>query len=425
MNCESDIVVKKAKGRPKKIQLEETEPIVLKKRGRKKVEKEPEIKTKKKRGRKAVVKFYRSSIRKRIPLGTMIEDNDRSILHLDIKEKDIKNEEEFLNFDEASDQYSGSTKDTININSSNMLELDTCVLKNELAELLISDKDVSISDLTNLYEKRLKLRLSEDNLLLLEDPSINEKSKDTSIKNIEKSKIGYFSILDTFYENPKWSTTTDICCWWCCHSFKGVPLGLPIRYTNRRFNVRGLYCSFACMLSYNDNDKNNKNINTLSLIKFMYKKLTGITTISNKEDYVDSIRKHVDLLFDKEEECNKESYIESLLELTCEKLQCAPPRSSLKIFGGELSIDEFRNSSKEHKIYKLIEYPMCISRDYIEEVDIQNVKTINMNVFSNSSKHNLLDDKKVQAAKNRVQTIQNNNSNVVTSNNIDKFIKFN
>ena len=93
------------------------------------------------------------------------------------------------------------------------------------------------------------------------------------------------------------------------------------------------------------------------------------------------------------------------------------------MFGGDLTIEEFRNAFRENKIYKMIEYPMFVSKDYIEEVDIQNVKRVNHNVFVEmQSKTRNLDDKRVEDARNRLSQIEK--STITIGNTIDKFIKF-
>ena len=38
------------------------------------------------------------------------------------------------------------------------------------------------------------------------------------------------------------------------------------------------------------------------------------------------------------------------------------------MFGGQLDINEFRENFKENKIFKMVEYPMFISNDYMEEI---------------------------------------------------------
>lgn len=39
-----------------------------------------------------------------------------------------------------------------------------------------------------------------------------------------------------------WKEKTDVKCWWCCHNFDTVPLGMPIYYdhTINKFSVRGI-----------------------------------------------------------------------------------------------------------------------------------------------------------------------------------------
>ena len=79
----------KKKGRPKKNIDKNIEniPKEPKKRGRKKKENVvEEVKIKKKRGRKPCVKYFSSSIRKKIPLTTTIENNNNNILQISIKD---------------------------------------------------------------------------------------------------------------------------------------------------------------------------------------------------------------------------------------------------------------------------------------------------------------------------------------------------
>jgi hypothetical protein len=135
-------------------------------------------------------------------------------------------------------------------------------------------------------------------------------------------------------------------------------------------------------MAYNKDKRLNKDY----LIKYLYRKLTGTLTLDTK-------------------------------------ITPSPPRCSLKMFGGELTIEQFRNDLKENKIYKMIEYPMFISKDYIEEVDIQNLKKVNQKVFLDTSlyKSQNLDEKRIQDAKSRLLQIER--STVTVGNTIDKFIK--
>jgi hypothetical protein len=468
-----NIIVKKKKGRPRKTPIEpENTPSVpqeKKKRGRKKKEKvEEEVKQKKKRGRKAALKFFSSTIRKKIPLTTVIYDNDKSILHLDIKE-DEDSLKKTITYDVLKSEY--NKEDTIFGTKISNLENGKRVFDdNEEDDISDSDnssvsdsepqpfvKDCKVDDdndilcdyidnsgsidIKELYEKRIESRLKQDNQLIqnLENlhnddnllskllNNVNKQVKDSKEHNDKKvsyddmKRKGVFMILDKYIEASEWIDKTDVCCWWCCHKFDTVPIGLPVDYNSKlnKFRVKGVFCSFACMLAYDTK----MDVRSKSMITHLYKQLTGGYSIDLKDDYIKMLyndRTIQELFKDNLE--YKDEYIQSLASFIDEPLEKAPLRCTLKIFGGQLSIEEFRNTTKERKVYKMIEYPMYISRDYVEEVDLQNLKKVNKNLFGKQSfspKTNALDDKKLEEAKTRVQS-----SVVVTNNSIDRFITF-
>ena len=41
-------------------------------------------------------------------------------------------------------------------------------------------------------------------------------------------------------------------CWWCCHEFKGTPLSMPHKHDEKRdtFMTSGTFCSWSCMKTY-------------------------------------------------------------------------------------------------------------------------------------------------------------------------------
>lgn len=397
------IEIKKKKGRPKKnidetVNTKENNENVIpdkKKRGRKK--KEPvveEIKQKKKRGRKAAVKFFSSSIRKQIPLTTVLQDSNNFILHLDVKEtNDQENEIPLLEtMNELTNKltneiYDEKFEDEESI-ISNFLENDNSILSDFL------DNE---SDLKDLYKDRIKFREIQDKLIVtkLENFHHNNKEnndntnneKDNENKDVCRGVAGFFEVLCKFVMNKEWLECTDVCCWWCCHKFDTVPIGMPVYYNDneKKFRVKGIFCSFSCLLAYkNDHPIYNNNY----LIKLLYKKITGEIKLNSN-------------------------------------ILRAPPRASLKMFGGKLTIDEFRNMSNENKVLKMVEYPMYVSRDYIEEIDIKNVKNVNAKLFNDiidKTPVQALDDKRIEEAKSRLQS-QIDKTTVTTGNTIDKFIK--
>lgn len=445
---EDVVIIKRKKGRPRKEVVENVPavPEEKKKRGRKKKEVVvEEIKKKKKRGRKAAVKYFSSSIRKKIPLTTVLQDKNNYILHLDVKDEDVT-EEKISSIDNVNQQSNcgtlinpsvqqgtfNSSKEEFDVQNkvqqdtftddTNKIEIEDLVfeklksenkeniteLQKEYDDLLKQEErilnEINDESLTELYEKRIEFREHQDTILVNKLETIHKENDicnkmNTMTFSDEKDKVehsetneretnkkrGFFEIMHEFIHSDNWLDKTDICCWWCCHQFETVPIGLPVKYDEKKkFHVKGVFCSFSCMMAY----KNDNPIyqSKRDLINFLYKKLTGTF----------------------------------LLDIN---LVPAPPRCALKIFGGELNINQFRNSFKENKIYKMIQYPMFICNDYIEEVDIENIKRVNQNVFSDipTNKTLNLDEKRIEDAKNRLSQIEK--TTITLGNTIDKFIK--
>jgi hypothetical protein len=393
-NINMNVDVKKKKGRPKKNVTEEINKVEIvqdkKKRGRKKKDQVvEEVKQKKKRGRKAAVKFFSSSIRKQIPLTTVLQDSNNFILHLDVKENQEHEDELFEMKDDIIGYEEGGDNDMI---ISDFLENDDSIL----SDLLDND-----SDLRELYKDRIKSREKQDKIVVskLESFHNNLSSNDNKTSdeiveteqgddNSSRGIGGFFEVLGKFINNKDWLHNTDVCCWWCCHKFDTVPIGMPVKYNHneKKFRVKGIFCSFSCLMAYKcDKPKFTNDY----LIKLLYNKITGELTLSSG-------------------------------------ILVAPPRESLKIFGGKLTIEEFRNMSNEKKILKMIEYPMFVSRDYIEEIDIKNVKTANAKLFNDiidkSTSVQNLDEKRIEDAKSRLQS-QIDKTTITMGNTIDKFIK--
>jgi len=349
-NTAVNVVEKRKKGRPRKIIVEGENTNTNDKSAA------PEIKIKKKRGRKAALKYFSSSIRKQIPLTTNIVDNENEILCFDIKESEnvFTRDNNILSFDDNDNEmlasFNCTNNDNINENFDNQTDdtSDNLLVENFNNMCINNTKDKN-DELLNQIE------IQKDNI-----------------------KKGYFQLFNNY---NVWNEHSDVKCWWCCHHFTSLPIGMPVQYIHdiQKFAVRGIFCSFACMLVYFNTTKNK--INKKYLINFLYKKLTGFNKLLFKE---------------------------------------APPRYVLKEFGGTLTIEQFRNLSTELKSYKMVEYPMFMSRDYIAEVDLATIKQVNNKVFNNNQKIIVLDDKKVEEAKTRILKTE---TNVNMNNTIENFIK--
>lgn len=132
------------------------------------------------------------------------------------------------------------------------------------------------------------------------------------------------------YNNP-----TKYHCYHCCHPFGNIPLGMPVHYIDesKTFEVFGIFCSYNCMKAYAIYDTDKTKFNKCALIKMMYfNNTTNINTINT-----------------------------------------APPRCCLQIFGGDMSIEEFRENQD---VIMRHAYPLIPMNPNIEKrVNVSCVKT--------------------------------------------------
>lgn len=128
---------------------------------------------------------------------------------------------------------------------------------------------------------------------------------------------------------------TNVACYWCCHRFENSYLGLPIKYKNNTFEVYGCFCSFECMCAYNfySSETSNNTWEIYNLINIMAKSI-------KYDIYV----------------------------------YPAPPRKCLTMFGGYMSIEEFRNFKNSNKIINVNKSPFVVVVDQIEEINDFNHK---------------------------------------------------
>ena len=112
------------------------------------------------------------------------------------------------------------------------------------------------------------------------------------------------SVKDPIYLPYNWPQKTDAACYWCCHKFDTMPLFLPVKYDSKRdtFEIYGNFCSWSCMKAFNINSKSASAYRRCTIIQLLHKRLYGMT----------------------------------------QKIPCAENRYKLKLFGGNMTIDEFR-----------------------------------------------------------------------------------
>lgn len=127
-------------------------------------------------------------------------------------------------------------------------------------------------------------------------------------------------------------------CWWCCHPFESETLKLPYKYDDKRskFYTCGGFCSWSCMKRYAIDKYGITRggiicSNIIIMRKKLYNKLGSITI--------------------------------------------APLRERLNVFGGDLTIEEFRNNS-------------VVDKEKPKEIDMKPHEDRLIPIISNTKKMN-------------------------------------
>jgi hypothetical protein len=116
-------------------------------------------------------------------------------------------------------------------------------------------------------------------------------------------------------------TRSDAACFWCCHSFTHRPVVLPIRDTGEYLTVMGNFCCPECAVSY-----------------------------------------LFDIRQDSHTRWEQLSLMHRVYGEVCQgKIQPAPPRSVLSLFGGSLSIDEYRKLIRSYQVRVDLHLPPMVS----------------------------------------------------------------
>ena len=117
--------------------------------------------------------------------------------------------------------------------------------------------------------------------------------------------------------------TTDVACFWCTHEFENKPCFLPVKEESGTYHVYGNFCSPQCGLSYLLQEHLDSHVRweRMSLLHRMYRPQGKPGT----------------------------------------RLYPAPPRESLKKFGGLYSGEQFRQIVAENKVRIDVQIPPMVS----------------------------------------------------------------
>ena len=136
-------------------------------------------------------------------------------------------------------------------------------------------------------------------------------------------------VLKDLMVNDKWTTTTTYHCYWDCHPFHTRPYGIPVKLKDGKFHVTGCFCSLECAVAYNFDSNDN--------LGDSWERYNLINLLSTKMNYKQSVNP-------------------------------AMSKKCLRIFGGDLEIEAFREKSKQGHVVDVLQYPMVQLVEQIDEI---------------------------------------------------------
>lgn len=268
----------------------------------------------KKRGRKPVTKMFE------LTGSDGGNFQDCIIAHLKLDPKDMSQVMNMMQGGKGSEggESPGDTDAKQNSSVVDSIVLDDTVLDGDaVARQCATCKDMErqvkrLSEKVKFYEEELRKTKSRA-------------SNPFSSKNLHL--VGCkFRTLDG---DDKSELASESACWWCCHNFEGPAVGLPEHVHNTIFSVFGCFCSLNCAMAYNQDRRDTR----------MYERDSLIHQIKAS---VDPNGRH--------------------------DLHPAPARQTLQMFGGPLTIDEYRdNFVTSTREYRLLMPPMAALPVVIEE----------------------------------------------------------
>jgi len=185
------------------------------------------------------------------------------------------------------------------------------------AELLLSGLDVDKKQ--NVVDE-LPLAISESNMLTVCD---NKKQQRQVL--VDDKQIKAFYTMDVMIEYRVGNETMSLpesssaACFWCCGGFEGRPIVMPTHEENGVYTVYGNFCTMSCGLSY-------------------------------------LLNEHVDPQLRWE----RQALFHRMYKQTID-IQPAPPKECLRLFGGPLSHEQYRDIICKNKIRVDINLPPVIS----------------------------------------------------------------
>jgi len=199
--------------------------------------------------------------------------------------------------------------------------------KKNIIDSMIKDSNSTNDDEDDII---LELSISQNkiNNIINNDKNDNKIIEPTPYENISyfTNDVENISCDNEFYHNNNFINKNEnkSCCFWCCHSIDNNIYGMPYNYDtiNDTFYIIGSFCSLQCANAYN-------------------------FSINSGSDKVWEINSWIQMI-------GKRCGINNII-------RPAPSRYLLKMFGGNLSIDEFREAHLNNNKTYVLNIPPMIS----------------------------------------------------------------
>jgi hypothetical protein len=218
---------------------------------------------------------------------------------------------------------SDNTKDD-DVNASSLSDDENVIVRLSVPDItnLSDDNEHPCAYNEQVYDNQYMFNVDEN-----ED--LHERKNAIISSDLEHKVINVLQDFEERNKNNEWPLHTSIACYWCCHRFNNAPIGIPINYDNGVFEVYGCFCSTNCAAAYNFNENTNQDEmwERYQLLNLLSRRMNGVAVV-----------------------------------------KAAPPRLSLKIFGGHLDIDDFRAHSHGNKFVNINFPPMTSVTQQLEEI---------------------------------------------------------
>lgn len=255
--------------------------------------------------------------------------------------------------------YDISTTNDDNMSGNQSIEDENIIVRLSISNEILNESNNSVSS-CNLDEQPYAYNHDTyNNISNINDVLIpNQHQFDIDKKSCNENNAKIVNVLNEFAEknkNNEWPINTSISCYWCVHRFDNSPFGIPINYKNDIFEVFGCFCSLECAAAYNFNENNSQDE--------MWERYQLLNMMSRQMKLGNIIK-------------------------------AAPPRLALKIFGGNMDIETFRNTGKGNKLMNINFPPMTSITQQLEE--------INDFEINNDFKYIPVDDERVNKYKEKI-----------------------